>query len=206
MIPGPILILKTPHSEPLVKIDTLLSGNTCGVRQWTDGKQEAPMLPDQPWLRRHPATGELFWTDECEERARQAPWEDGGPYRDVPFAESPTLDDYRHALSSGFASTLEKQQFVLVRYWWLTNDPFRHGKVGASLPADWRDHLSQLVALLDTTQPDQRIVAAEVTRQLGDFPKAAELLDFPFRAGYADLADLIRKLTCERNSTVQEVT
>jgi hypothetical protein len=30
---------------------TLASGNTIGARFWTDGKMEAPMLPDQPALQ-----------------------------------------------------------------------------------------------------------------------------------------------------------
>jgi hypothetical protein len=69
MTPGPTRILKTPLLGAIVKVSTICSGNTFGAQYWTDGKREAPMLPDEPWLRLQPETDELFWMDECEQVA-----------------------------------------------------------------------------------------------------------------------------------------
>lgn len=67
MRPGPTLIVKAPGCQSPVKVSTLASGNTFGAVFWTDGKCEAPMLPDHSRLRKHPTEGILFWADECEE-------------------------------------------------------------------------------------------------------------------------------------------
>ena len=205
MTPGPTQILKISPTGTLVKIATIASGNTFGAHFWTDGKQEAPMLPDQPWLRRHPDTDELFWSDECEEIAEETPWADEESYPNVPFAEEPTLDEYRQALVSGIVTTPEQRRYVFMRYWWAANDPLRHGDASSSAPPDFREQLLQFRALLDTTDPKQRLMAAEVARQLRDFSTAADLLNFQFPEGYSHAVDLIKKLTSEEDSTVHEV-
>lgn len=205
MTPGPTLLLKIPLSGTLVKIPTICSGNTFGARYWTDGKREAPMLPDEPWLRRHPETGELFWTDECEEIAQEPAWEDSESYREVQYAEEPTLDDYRRALASGFASNSKKQRYVLTRFWWAANDPVRNGDATASQP-DFRERLLQLRALLDTADPNQRMMSAEAARQLGDFATAEELMNFQFPKGYAHAVALIKELIIEKDSALHEIT
>jgi len=50
MLPGPTIVRKCSTCGKLIAQPTLLSGNTFGARFWTDGKREAPMLPEQPWL------------------------------------------------------------------------------------------------------------------------------------------------------------
>lgn len=202
---GPTIILKIPLSDTLVKMSTTGSGNTFGARYWTDGKQEAPMLPDRPWLRRHPKTGELFWTDECKKIAEESPWEGKDNYRKVPYAESPSLEDYRQAMVSGIASTPEKQRYVLMRYWWAANDPVRRGDTSVPSPYDLDERLLQFLALLDTKNPNQRLMAAEVARQLRDFTKAVQLLKFRFPKNCSHAVKLIKKLASEENSTVHQL-
>ena len=163
------------------------------------------MLPERPWLRCHPKTGELFWTDECEKIAEESPWEGEDNYRKVPYAESPSLEDYRRALVSGIASTPEKQRYVLTRYWWATNDPVRRGDKSVPSPTDLQDILNQLLALLDTKEPNQRLMAAEVARQLRDFTKSAKLLKFRFPKNYSLAVKLIKKLNSEKDSVVHQL-
>lgn len=203
---GPNLILKIPRSGTLVKIATICTGNTFGAQYWTDGKREAPMLPDEPWLRRQPQTGELFWRDECEEVAVEPEWKESAAYPSVPYAKEPGLDDYRRALLCGVASTPEKQQYVLIRFWWAANDPVRHGEASASSLPDFRERLLQLRSLLDTTNPNQRLMSAEAARQLGDFAAAGELMNFQFPEDYSRAVALITKLIREGNSTLHEIT
>ncbi len=100
------MILKIPQSGDLVKISTILSGNTFGARWWSDGKMEAPMMPDEPWLRRHPGTGEMFWSDACAEVALEEPWEESSnriPW--ATFAQYPTV---------GFGTSSSRQILVNV--------------------------------------------------------------------------------------------
>jgi uncharacterized Zn finger protein len=50
MIPGPTVIYECSSCGKHIEQQTIVSGNTFGARFWTDGKVDAPMLPDEPWL------------------------------------------------------------------------------------------------------------------------------------------------------------
>jgi len=202
MTPGPHKILKTVPTGLLVKIESLNSGNTVGARFWTDGKCVAPMMPDQPWLRRHPVNGELFWTDECEEIATEVPWGDSNEFPNVPFADEPSCEDYRRLLETGGASSHEKERYVRMRLWWATNEPVRHGERDSLKD---RDNLQKLLPLLDESNANHRLTAAEICRELGDFDRAAALLEFAFPRGYLRAASLIKKLNEQHDVEVHEL-
>ena len=201
MTPGQNLVLKTPQGGTLVKIATITSGSTLGAVYWTDGKCEAPLLPENPLLRKHSATGELFWVSECEEIAEEDPW--GEEYKDVPFAETPALSDYQAVLAAGLSGVPKKEKYVRTHAWWAANDAVRHdGETQAALDAE---NLNRLVALLDPHDPNQRLLVAEVRRELGAFDRCLELLQFDFPPEYHKAAALIRKLAEERNAKVQRL-
>ena len=62
----------------------MASGNTFGARQWTDGKMEAPMLPDLPRVTRCHACGGFFWVERARQLGAFEPWsEDAGETQDV---------------------------------------------------------------------------------------------------------------------------
>ncbi len=202
MTPGPNKVLKTTRTGALVKIESLNSGSTAGARFWTDGKRVAPLMPDDSWLRRHPQSGELFWTDECEEVATEVPWGDSNEFPGVPFANEPSLQDLQQVLASGDASDEEKERYVRMRLWWATNDPVRHGE-----PAPLKDHdnLKKLLTLLDQSNANQRLTAAEVCRELGDFDRATQLLEFAFPRPYQPAVQLIKTLAQQKDAEVHEL-
>lgn len=45
MIPAPPLGKKCPHCDAIKKLSNLVSGNTFGVKAWSDTKVYYPMLP-----------------------------------------------------------------------------------------------------------------------------------------------------------------
>jgi hypothetical protein len=204
MTPGPDKILKLPASGSLVRISTILSGNTFGGRFWSDGKREAPMLPDAPWLRRQPLTGEFFWTDECEEIAEVEPSSKGSRYEEVPMAATPDLDQLRDALGRGLAGSPEKERYLRTRLWWAMNDPVRAGKATAPAGPGFEQNLVQLQTLFDLNDPDQRLMAVEMARERGDFASATELFEFQFPAGYEDAVAFFKRLTEANDSLVRE--
>lgn len=165
------------------------------------------MLPDAPWLRRQPATRELFWTDECEEIAEESPWgSEENEYKDVSFAAAPTAKNYLRALASGLAVTPEKERYLRTRLWWVSNDPARRGRAASPLSDELKENLRLLRVLLDVDAPDQRLMAAEICRESGEFAAAKELLAFSFPEGFADAVDLIKKLSEAEDRTVREIT
>lgn len=223
MLPGPFIVLKLPTSGTLVTIWTTASGNTIGAEYWTDGKQEGAMLPEQPRLQRHSTTNELFWREDCQwvavepfsygdesaECEKAAADEFQTTYKNVSLAQDPTAGDYQRALTSGLASTPEKEKYIRLRYWWLANDPVRHRQsierkrqnllrsqaspncsdpeIAAHLSEElrnvaaqlrtlqarkyfeprlpgFRENLLKLRALLDLTDPEERLLSAETAR------------------------------------------
>ena len=64
----------------------------------------------------------------------------------------------------------------------------------------------QLRALIDTTDPNQRLMSAEAARQLGDFAKAKELMNFQFPEGYSRAVALISELIGKGDSALHEIT
>lgn len=199
MTPGQNVVLKTRQGGTLVKIATITSGNTLGAQYWTDGKCEAPMLPENPWLRKHPATGELFWRTECEEIAEEDPW--GAEYAEVPFAETPSLADYQSLLDAGLTDTPKKERYVRTHAWWAANDGVRHGGEAIRTEEDI-ENLKALAALLDEQDPNQRLMAAEVWRELGSFDRCADLLHFDFPQEYQKAVELIRALAADGKTKV----
>ena len=160
------------------------------------------MLPDEPWLRRHPSNDELFWTDECEEVAVEEPWGDSDDYAEIPFADEPSIEDYQRALATGVAPSHEKEHYVRMRLWWATNDPVRRGETNTLSD---RENLLKLLTFLDDSVPDQRLMAAEVCRELGDFDRASVLLKFQFPKDYDDAVNLIKKLNEQKDVSVRQV-
>jgi hypothetical protein len=208
MTPGPTLIMKAPGCTKPVKFSTIASGNTFGATFWTDGKQEAPMLPDQPWLRKSPSEGVLFWADECEEIG-QIDFFCGGEkekdeWKDLEFAEEPTEADYLAALSSGVANTDEKIRYLRMRLWWTGNDRIRRGE-SQQLSSLHVRNLEALGALLSDSDPNQRLMKAEVMRELSRYDEALSLLAFTYPGNYARAVTRIRELATSKEARVAKL-
>lgn len=205
MIYGDNKILKIPFSGKLVKIETLISGNTCGARHWSDGKAEYPMFPERLWLRVHPDGRELFWLDECETIARENPAKKPGKHANVPFSETPNLDDYRRALESAIFGNEEEERYIRTHFWWTANDPVRHHQPDAQLPGDFRENLMKLQTMLNPAEPNDRITASEIARELGDFDAAIRLLDFPFPRKLSYYVRKFKEWSGEKDTSVREM-
>ncbi len=66
MVPGPDRVIECAPCKTLMRVPTLLSGNTFGARWWTDGKMIAPMLPMPPTITRCHGCGRYFWIAEAK--------------------------------------------------------------------------------------------------------------------------------------------
>lgn len=198
-------ILKIRLFGKPVKVATTNSGNTCGARYWTDGKMEAPMWPDNPLLRVHPGTGEIFWIDQCRNVGWERPGERRGKYARIPFAKDPGLDDYRRALNGKWGDTPKNRSYLLLRFWWAANDPCRRGELTADRPPDFREKLLEFLSLMNPDNPDERLLMAEMRRQLGDFAAANHHLERDVPEPCSRHRRLIRQWNDRNDIFVREV-
>lgn len=100
MFPGPTLIKQCANCAQPFAEETLASGNTFGAKYWTDGKTEAPMLPDQPALIKCPHCQALLWI-EAQNLLDEVDFGDRTAYPAAQAYLLPTFEDYREVLASG---------------------------------------------------------------------------------------------------------
>jgi len=208
MLPGPTIVRECSACGKHIAQSTIRSGNTFGARFWTDGKRDAPMLPDEPWLVKCPHCNTLVWIDEQKKVGEFDPWgsntRDGDNFPDARPASTPTLQDYASFLEAG-VSDKEKERYVRVRAWWAGNDLRR--ETGQPTPLDSFDtqNLRALVTLLDESDENDRIMKAEALRELGDFEAAEKLLASEFSDDLLQAVSIIRDLNQKRIATVAEI-
>lgn len=196
--------MKAPGCKKLVKFSTIGSGNTFGAIFWTDGKREAPMLPDEPWLRKSSSEGILFWSDECEEIGQVdffSGEEGNSEWDNLEFAEEPDEADYVAAIRNQIANTKEKLRYIRMRLWWSGNDRIRRKEL-TRLPQEHSQNLSEFASLLSEEDPNQRLMKAEVLRELSRFDEALQLLEGVFPEDYQHAVQRIRELASSKESQV----
>jgi len=210
MIPGPDKIIACPNCKGLAKYMTLVSGNTFGARLWTDGKQVAPMLPRPLAVVMCRHCMECFWLAEAEEVGTVDRWRGEGQQVNPAWAtaeevQEPTEEEYYGALEKGLAATPEQERNLRVLAWWRRNDAFRDALQPPaegipSAPGPWRKNLKALAHLLDEGDENDRLMKAEVLRELGDFESAKQVLS---RIHSGDVAAVVLQLhsLCDSGDT-----
>ena len=210
MLPGPDQIIACPKCKGLAKYMTLMSGNTFGLRVWTDGKQVAPMLPRPPAVVKCRHCQECYWLSEAEEVGLVDQWSEKGKQVNPTWAaadevQEPTEEEYYRALASGLATTPEQERNLRVFAWWRSNDASR-GEPGAPVrrvtrgSAKRRETLEVLARLLDEGDESDCLMKAEVLRELGKFEAAKQILS---GVGSSEVAAVVRQLhsLCDAEDT-----
>ncbi len=215
-MPGPDNIRKCPHCSALFREHTTISGNTFGAVVWADGCMEAPMLPEWPLLVKCAKCGKLIWVRESElvgsdgfivveeqtEGARdpREQWKDVGDF-DVP-SEADLL-----ATATALRDSPQKEKYVRMWAWRIRNGEIR-GRPTATM--GWTEarmeNVRRLQQLLDVKDPWQRLLHAEIDRELGNFETCLKQLEGDFGNINPALIGTIKRLAKERSSAILQVT
>ena len=126
---------------------------------------------------------------------------------------SQSLEGRSGVINHGASSELDagvdeksKEIYARVRAWWLGNDSRRGSTDPSVLTSMEIANLRCLSNLLDESNHQERLVKAEILRELGEFELSLQLLGrdgFPVQL--ADAALSIRNLAEERNAVVREL-
>ena len=196
----PMLIIREcPHCKAHVVQEETVSGNTIGATYWTDGKREAKMLPDHPWLAKCPVCSRLFWVDEAVEvdtgfdaaKGKQqvlAPSEKEMLEFLWPGRACPGIRNSTCGYGHGEALTMPGAGFRMRR----RHFPKTRSRISKALSE-----------MLDETEPNQRILKAEIARELGNFDECLRLLSHPFDERYGHAVGFIKKLAEEKVRAVK---
>ena len=180
MLPGPNYIYHCPECPNLISNGSLASGNTNGVKIYSDGKQIAPMLPKFPEITRCSKCDTIFWLSKAKEAGKY----DYRHFFDKPCENAErarflTNDEYWLALENKIYDSEEEEKFIRQAFWWGLNDKERNG-----IPNPFSDeemnrlstNLKRLLELLDEKKVHQKIMTAEIYRIMGDFEKCEIIL------------------------------
>ena len=118
-----------PHCSKPFRIQTMLSGKHSDARYWSDGKCDAPMLPDYPAVARCPHCRSIFWVEDTivlgEESCYSRP---PAGQLEAPWIGARGLDHldgegYEEAIACN--SDRERERFLRVCYLHCVNDQYR---------------------------------------------------------------------------------
>ncbi len=208
MTPGPTIIRKCSGCGGLIAQRTIASGNTIGARFWTDGKMDAPMLPDNPRLVKCPHCDALVWIDEQEQVGEIIPWdqpeEASKKFKDARHFLVPSMEEYLDFLEGG-VSNPQKERYVRLRAWWAGNDDRRESEHPEPMSESEAANLRAFATLLDQEDPNDRIMKGEALREIEMFEEAEALLEESFHEDLMQAVAIIRDLARRRVSAVREM-
>jgi hypothetical protein len=223
---GPTLIKKCSVCWQLIEEWTIMSGNDIGAVYWTDGECFAMMLPDLPKLVKCPRCKELLWISELELLGEK----DGHSVfkaremsnRKEDFSGSlsyddPEAEDYFAMLKKGMSGRA-KVFYLRLKGWRAGNDARREsaecpgmfktpeGGVCPPLSNDEIENIHALADMLKGKKHGDRLLKAEIMRELGLFDQALVLLANPFKPELRSIAVFIRELAEKKDPWVRELS
>jgi hypothetical protein len=202
MIPGPTIIKKCSACSALIEKHTIASGNTFGAIFWTDGKMDAPMLPDNPKLVKCPHCRSLVWIEKLETVDEAEPFDTMTASAEEPLLLD--LDDYFSFIDSNKLLKPDTEKDVRLRAWWRGNDERRRGQ-HSSFSEMETQNLTALKKLLDESDDIERLILAEISRELGHFSQALELLGSLSDERLIPAVTVIKTLAEQGDSVVTQI-
>jgi hypothetical protein len=203
MMPSLPTLIRCPNCGSQMQKRQLYSGNTFGAVYYTDGKMEAPMLPEYPQITKCPSCKVLFWVNEAEEFGEYFPSPLLPGESEKPTVRFLSVTDYDKALRKGLSRNTEDELYLRRHLWWKFNDRVRQGKPMLNSTREeciWKTNLALLEGILDDKDSEQRIMKAEVLRHLGFFLLASTKLESVQDVKYKLVMDVIKR-ACEEGKT-----
>jgi hypothetical protein len=206
MLPAPPVIRECPHCQMALLFPRFEAGSLREATVWTDGRMVGPWIPEELALVGCPFCAESFWT-----RQSQALGVASEAYSDARWPEARVVTELDaaailQAIATGRADTPRKERYLRMHAWWRDGDRRREGvakELDRTEPdGEMRENMRRLHLLLDEEQPDDRLMKAELARQLGRFDEALHLMAYEFakeehQAAGARIAALAREGRCE---------
>ncbi len=205
---GNVYVYKCPKCENLVANNSLKSGNSFGVKIYSDGKQIGRFQTEFPILTKCIKCNEIFWLSK-ELLIGDYRWSDfNSLFKDVEFAKFLSFDDYFTALENKLSKYKENELYIRQKIWWGFNDRVRNEKELFNSENDkilWDDNIHRLLDLLDDNDDEQKLMMAEINRNLGNFDNCMEIISSIDDFEYEWVKSYYEKECNEKNTIVFEL-
>lgn len=198
MIPATPNILKCPHCGGLSRLSSIMSGNTCGMVQWSDTKKYVPMLPGVSAVQKCPTCKKYYFYERnlvvgsCKSCGNSS-WG---------HLSYESLKEAFEQLQPTGNDEIELRVMILHGY----NDHYG-GCPGTKhpnkAPTSERIYFKQNARRLIELMPDNKVFCAELYRELGEFEQAISILNEIVADGYiAQIVEQIKERALMNDSSV----
>jgi len=230
MFPGPDTIYQCPQCDNCISVGSLMSGNTFGAKLYSDGKCVAGMMPEFPKITRCSKCKTIFWISKAKKIGQrgfvvtdilEGTIEDQ-KYQNAQTARFLSLQQYILALEIPIYTSFEEEFYIRKRLWWYSNDRVRDGKISTRLLWYFIDRLrdgkslfifgfnrrrlfentNRLLVLLYATNDNEKVMLAELYRNLGHFEKCMDILNSIEDPEFNSIKAAFKKKCNDKNTKV----
>jgi hypothetical protein len=214
VVPGPDNIIKCPKCSLIAKNFSIASTFTFSITTWTDGRIYNPLFPDVPIVTKCTDCGYVYWVDD-NIIGSMNPFNTESVYpeawKEARYIDINTIQDYIEAIKLGIGITKQKELDIRKRLWWSINDLHRNtDSTKVDLDVDlieqhFVSNLKGLYEILDPSKYEDRILRAEILRELGDFADSIQILNNDIPEAYRQITQKILQLALEGKQEVASV-
>ena len=181
MIPGPSEYYKCPHCGQISMRGSLISGNTFGAELFSDGKRIAPMLPEFPLIVKCKNCKMFYWLNEKNKVPElNFPNKTENVNIKADEAEFLSIDEYQEIIDSKFNENEDEHKYFRMRLWWAFNDKLRENNnedFSESENKLFEFNCLKLIDILNKDDINEKIMIAELYRNIGNFIESKKILD-----------------------------
>lgn len=192
---GPDYEFQCPHCQQKVLQANVQSSNTIGAVHYSDGTFMGPMAYQPTPLTRCPGCSYIFWLSEDNKTGNSY---DVTANKTVPRAEEPSFNDFCDAIEKGLAKT-EEDLFYLRKKAWQEGNA-KQEFPSARIEQKWIDNARNFLQLLPENSPEEKIIKAEVYRNIGEFDQCQCLLQNIHDENLKHPIDLMLKACDDKNT------
>jgi hypothetical protein len=192
MLYGENYIYQCPGCTNKISRESLMSGNTFGANYYSDGKRIAPMLIEFPNITKCKNCNSIFWIKNATELGTSDWFDDSNEKKEkIQEASFLTIQEYFEALERKVHQSKAEERDIRVSIWWTFNDRIRHRdeiqkhkkqNVPILFLSDhekkqWEENTYYLIELLDQGDSNDRIMIAELYRNMEKFDRCMEMIE-----------------------------
>ena len=205
MLPGPDKIYECPTCKNLLFNASILSGNTFGEKVFSDGKREAFMFPTFPILTKCTRCSTFVWLNKIKKVEKKLSELSDEKLKDTKRVKFLTVYEYLSVLKYTNYND-EEEKFIRRRILWEFNDRVRESKPLLNTEDEkkiWKENIFKLMFLIDSSlDNDDKLLYAELNRNLGDFEKCKFALMTLNRPEDDRMVNVFKKECDKRNTSV----
>lgn len=200
-------LIECPYCKEKYDKHNYLSVNTMGAKRWTDGRFKDPLYQPNPFITKCNKCKRVFWIEDANTVAyvQRKPYlkpytynnnyaepgpeiRNGKPvyfYGDIETSSlwSLEVDEIRNTIESN--ETLLPERMVALRklYWHESNDMRRETQFSINYSDKFLiENLKELIKTLDESIQRERIIKAEIYRELECYDEALKLINIKYNS------------------------